>query len=177
MRELKYALSAFCSIALLLCFSGVSIAQEDENNSPNPLSDFSRLIGGEWHMDDSYTIFEWGVGQMSVKSEAYFITEGKSKLVSEGIWIWHPGEKQLKGYFTAIDMPFVFFDYTTNFQGDKMENDVISYSSGGIGQNFSETWEFTDHDHIIWTLYAINDEDKTKIMGGIYERTRKIGRD
>ncbi|MGH8130764.1 MAG: hypothetical protein ACRES3_07915 [Steroidobacteraceae bacterium] len=66
-----------------------------------------------------------------MKSRSYFIVEGKPKLVSEGAWFWHPGEKQIKGVFTAIDMPVVFFDYTTRFEANKMMVEAIEENARG----------------------------------------------
>jgi hypothetical protein len=166
----------FTTVAFVLFF-GTLTAQETEENAPGSLSHFSRLIGGEWHMGDSFQVFEWGVGGMSVKSKGYFVIEGKAKLVSEGVWFWHPGTNKLKGYSTAIDMPVSFFDYTTSFHGNKMKSALASYTPQGIEQNYIETLEFTDDDHYIWTLYATTAEGKTKIMGGKYERTDNTQQD
>lgn len=33
-----------------------------------------------------------------------------------------PKEKQIRGVFTAVEMPVVFFDHTTRFEGDKMDS-------------------------------------------------------
>ena len=92
------------------------------------LAPFEQLIGGQWYLEGSYQEFEWGVGRRSVRSRSYFIIEGEPKLVSEGIWFWHPGERQIRGVVTAIDMPVVFFDYTTRFEGNRMVSDLRSPS-------------------------------------------------
>ena len=174
---MKRTLATYFLSIFLMYSSGVLFAQETEENSPDSLSHFSRLIGGEWHMGYSYQVFEWGVGKKSVKSSGYFVIDGKPKLVSEGIWVWHPGEQKLKGYFTAIDMPITFFDYTASFDGTNMENELKSYSPRGTVENYVETNEFIDDDHYIWTLYAITSEGKTKIMGGKYKRITKPQQD
>ncbi len=164
-----------CAIfALALLFLSVArlIAQENTAVSSDPLQPFSRLIDGEWHTEGSYQVFEWGVGKKSVKSRSYFKIDGKPKLVSEGLWFWHPGEKRLKGYFTAIEMPVVFFDYTTKFEENKMVNELKSYSPKGKEENYLEIWEFTDDNHYVWTLFSITPEGQTKVMGATYTRIR-----
>ena len=52
-----------------------------------------------------------GCGQ-AVKARSYFVVGGEAQLVSEGIWFWHRKEKQVKGVFTAKEMPVVFFAWT-----------------------------------------------------------------
>jgi len=168
--KLKHTIAYFLFISLFVCSPARLLAQETKNIPIDSLSQFSRLIGGEWHLDGSYQVFEWGVGKRSVKSRSYFIINGKSKLVSEGIWVWHLGEKKLKGYFTAIEMPVVFFDYTARFKGNIMMNKLISYSLQGEPEIYFETWEFTDDDHFVWTLFSKTDEGEKKIMGGDYSR-------
>jgi len=167
---MKFCLTIFL-LVLLLSYSFTTLyAQENKNVSIDSLSLFSCLIGGEWHLEGTYQVFEWGVGKMSVKSCSYFMIDGKPKLVSEGLWFWHPGEKKLKGYFTAIEMPVMFFDYTTTFQGNKMVNELKSYSPQGTVDNYIETWEFTDDDHYVWTLFNKTPEGEKKVMGGNYSR-------
>jgi hypothetical protein len=120
---------------------------EAQQPAADPLAPFERLVGGQWHLEGSYQEFEWGLGRRSVKSRGYFMVDGKPRLVSEGVWFWHPGEKQIKGVFTAIDMPVVFFDYTTPFEKDRMVNDLRAYGPRGNETAYVETWEFTDESH------------------------------
>lgn len=146
------------------------IAQESKEVSSEALSNFSRLIGGEWHLDNSYQTFEWGVGEKSVRAKSYFLVNDTPKLVSEGAWIWHPGLNKLKGYFTAIAMPYDFFEYTTSFEENTMINELVTYSSDGASATYIETWEFTDDDRFIWTLFTLNGEERMKVMEGNYVR-------
>ena len=136
----------------------------------DPLTPFERLMGGQWHLEGSYQEFEWGVGRRSVRARSYFLVDRKPKLVSEGIWFWHPGEKQIKGVFTAIDMPVVFFDYTTRFEGSKMVNDLRSYSAKGTEKVYVETWDFTDDTHFVWKLLKKTPEGFSEEMGGTYTK-------
>ncbi len=92
----------------------------------NPLAGFERLIGGQWHLKGSYQEFEWGAGQRSVKAKSYFIFEGEPKLVSEGIWFWHPEAKEVRGIFTAVGMPVDLFEYKTHFESDSIVSDLAA---------------------------------------------------
>ena len=64
--------------------------------------------------------------------------------MSDGTWFWHSGDKAIKGIFVALDMPVVFFDYTTRFDGDKMINDLLTYDPAGTESIYTETWDFTE---------------------------------
>jgi len=141
-----------------------------QQSAPAALAPFERLIGGQWHLEGSYQEFEWGIGRQSVKSRSYFIVEGTPTLVSEGIWFWHPGEKQIKGVFTAIQMPVVFFDYTTRFEENKMVNDLRSYGLEGNETAYVETWQFTDDTHYVWRLLSKTPEGLKEEMSGTYTR-------
>ena len=156
-------------LAILFCSLPVLSAQENNSNPEKQLTPFTKLIGGEWHLGDSYQIFEWGVGKLSVNSKNYFVVEGSPKLVAEGSWFWHPGEKALKGYFTAVGMPAVLFVYTTEFETNKMINMLITYTAEGKREAYTEVWEFVDEDSYNWTLYS-GDAEETKIMEGTYRR-------
>ena len=143
---------------------------ESPKSMSDPLAPFERLVGGQWHLEGSYQEFEWGVGRRSVKSRSYFIIEGEPKLVAEGIWFWHPGEKQIKGVFTAIDMPVVFFDYTTRFEGDGMVSDFSSYGVNGSETAYVETWDFTDATHYVWKLFKKTPDGMHEEMSGTYSK-------
>ena len=154
----------------------ISPASPNDPGSPqptsNPLAPFERLVGAQWHLEGSYQEFEWGVGNRSVRSRSYFVVEGKPKLVSEGIWFWHPGEKQIKGTFTAIDMPVVFFDYTTRFEGSKMVNDLRSYDANGSETAYVETWDFIDDMQYVWKLMKKTPEGLQEVMGATYSKKK-----
>lgn len=135
-----------------------------------PLAGFHRLIGGQWHLDDSYQEFEWGVGRKSVIARSFFAIDGKPVPVSEGMWFWHPGEQTIKGVVTAINMPVEFFDYTTRFEADKMVSELTSYDAAGDASRYVETFEFLDESHYRWTLFTETGEGLQKVMGGTYTR-------
>jgi hypothetical protein len=98
------------------------------------------------------------------------LVDGEPKLVSEGLWFWHPEMKKIKGYFTAIEMPVAFFDYTTRFEGNRMVNELRAFSTAGSVDLYVETWEFTGTDSYQWTLSQPAADSLTKIMGGTYSR-------
>ncbi len=157
---------------LLLAAGAVWTAQPataESHEKEGPLAPFERLVGGRWQLgDDFYQTFEWTIGKKAVTSRGYFVIEGEPKLVSEGMWFWHPGEEKIKGYFVNIDMPTEFIDYTTRFEGDKMLSEIDSYSPTGGLESFTESWDFSDDDHYEWSLYTA--EEGKRAMGGTYTR-------
>jgi hypothetical protein len=161
---------AVAAATFLVASPGRAESSGAEQLAGNPLMPFERLIGGEWHLEGSYQEFEWGVGRKSVKSRSYFMVDGSPKLVSEGIWFWHPGEKEIKGVFTAIHMPVTFFDYTTRFEDKKMVNDLRSYDSNGNEMVYAETWDFKDDMHFVWKLLSKTPDGLKEEMGGTYTR-------
>ncbi|MBD3226320.1 MAG: hypothetical protein GF313_16445 [Caldithrix sp.] len=165
-------------VMVLTVFFNNAVSQSANNqktDQSNPLAPFERLIGGQWYMQDSYQTFSWGVGKLSVLSESYVVEQGQARKVSEGYWFYHPGQGQIKGYFTAIDMPVQFFDYTTVFKSDTMKNDLISYSAGGQASHYLETWTFSEDGRYQWTLFTKTDNGRQKIMGGTYQRRNLPG--
>lgn len=139
----------------------------------NPLAPFARLIGGRWHLDGSYQEFEWGVGRRSVKARSYFVINDEPKLVSEGVWYWHPTEKVIKGLATAIDMPVEVFEYTTRFVGNSMLSDLSAVGSDGSRTEYVEDWEFRDDDHFVWTLFSKTNDSLNEEMQDTYTRKRE----
>lgn len=163
----------FVAVAAAILLTPLHVRSQDvgeQEPGADPLAPFARLMGGQWHLGGSYQEFEWGVGRQSVKSRGYFLVGGEPKLVSEGIWFWHPGQKQIKGYFTAIDMPVVFFDYTTRFEKDKMISELRSYGLKGNETAYVETWEFKDDKHYVWKLFRQTPEGMKEEMGGTYTK-------
>jgi hypothetical protein len=97
-------LTAVAGILLMATYASPLWAG-DPHASSDPLAPFERLVGGQWYLDEgSHQEFEWGVGRQSVKARSYFVIDGERRLVSEGTWYWHQGEKQIKGALTAIEM-------------------------------------------------------------------------
>jgi len=157
------------AMPILVLLISTGIAQEPIEKR-NPLEPFARLVGGEWHLEESYQVFEWGIGKLSVKARSYFMVDEKPKLVSEGLWLWHPGLEKIVGFATAVDMPVIFFDYTTRFEADKAVSDLQAYTLGGEVSDYLETWEFTDDNQYVWTLEAKTSEGLTKVMAGTFVR-------
>ncbi len=170
MKHRALLVIAVTAASLIIPGHAWSQAPDPQSSAPDPLAPFERLVGGKWYLEGSYQEFEWGVGRRSVKARSYFIIDGEPKLVSEGVWFWHPGKEEIKGVFTAIDMPVVFFDYTTRFEGDKMVNDLLSYSAKGVETAYVETWDFTDATHFVWKLLKKAPDGMQEIMGGTYSK-------
>jgi hypothetical protein len=156
--------------AILLPGRVCSQAETAHASEPNPLAGFERLVGGQWHLEGSYQEFEWGVGQRSIIARSYFLVEDKYKLVSEGIWYWHPGENRIKGIFTAIDMPVEVCEYTTRFEGNSLVSELVAYDAEGTKSIYTETWEFVDEAHFVWTLFAETPDGPKEEMSGTYSR-------
>jgi len=159
-----------CSVFIAVSSLEICIAQDSSSASADPLAPFARLIGGKWYLGETSQVFEWGVGKKIIISSSYFVSDKGEKLVSQGNWFWHPGEKQLKGYFVAIDMPVAFFDYTTRFEGNKMINALKSYTPKGKLETYSEIFEFTSDNEYQWTLYSETPTGAKKVMEGKFIR-------
>jgi hypothetical protein len=140
------------------------------SNSAHPLKPFERLIGGEWHLDNSFQVFEWGVGKTSVKVKSYINTEGGAILVTEGMWFWHPADNKLKGSFTAIQMPVVYFDYETQVIENQFKHKIKTYTSVGELTEYQETWQFINDNAYEWTLLRKTDTGYIKDMTGTFKR-------
>ena len=169
----NHPFTIFAVLLVLLPWTPVASAQHATGNeqSGNPLAPFERLIGGQWHIEGSYQEFEWGLGKQSVRSRGFFVIDGVPRLVSEGVWFWHPQEKKIKGVFTAIDMPVVFFDYTTRFEQDRMVSELLSFDANGTGTAYVETWEFTDDTQYVWKLLKETVGGVQEVMSATYSRT------
>lgn len=166
----RFVLNAIAIVAVLAMstFSLAPSAQQTQAE-PHPLAGFERLIGGRWHLGNSYQEFEWGVGRRSVKARSYFVVDGKPRLVSEGTWYWHPAEASIRGVFTAVDMPVDLFEYTSRFDGADLVSDLIAYS-GAVETAYVERWAFVDEAQFEWTLYAVTADGPQREMGGTYTR-------
>jgi hypothetical protein len=170
MSNRRTIVATFILITLLMPGWVRTLAENAQTLAPNPLAPFERLIGSQWHLDGSYQEFEWGVGRLSVKARSYFFVEDQPKLVSEGMWFWHPEEKRIKGIFTAIDMPVAIFEYTARFEGDGLVSELVAYSAEGAKSQYAEKWEFVDETHFVWTLFTETPDGLQEEMGGTYSR-------
>ena len=157
-------------LAVMLQFSQEPLFSQESDASTEKLAPFSRLIGGKWYLANTYQVFEWGVGNKAVRARSYIIDEGTAKPVSEGNWFWHPGEQKIKGFMVALDMPAVLFEYDTQFSGDSMINELVTYDADGAKTVYREIWEFTSEDSFFWTLYSLTGGQQTKLMEGMFER-------
>lgn len=139
-------------------------------SSDSPLAPFVRLVGGQWHSEGNVQEFEWGVGKQSVRSRGFRLVGDSLVLVAEGLWFWHPGHGEIRGLFTAQNMPFVMLEYRTRFEGQDMINDIRAYDARGRVQTYAERWKFIDHDHYEWTLTETNAGGVKTVMSATFER-------
>jgi hypothetical protein len=108
-----------------------------------------------------------------VKSKSFAQAGGVATLVSEATWFWHPGERVIKGYATAIEMPVAMFDYTSRFEDGNLVSDLTAYAPDGTGQEDLETFEFTGPDTYVWTLFSKEGGALNETMGGTFTRSRR----
>lgn len=158
--------------ALTLSMAGGAICEEGASPAPatDPLARFEPLIGGQWHLDGSYQELSWGVGRRSVRARNYFVIDGEAKLVAEGSWFWHPGEEEIRGVFTAVDMPVVLFEYTTRFEGSMMVSDLRTWDAAGGESAYVETWDLGEEGKVGWRLLEETPAGPREVMGGTYVR-------
>lgn len=159
----------FSTLFMLISLWGLT-AQANDVKPVNPLQPFELLIGGSWHLQDSYQQFSWGAGNQSIIAKNYFIKNNQSHLVSEGFWYWHPAEKVIKGIFTATNMPFSLVEYTTVFDGNQMNNKLTTYNKKGQQEIYLETWEFTGTQQYLWKLKQSSGGKLQTIMSGTFTR-------
>ncbi len=150
-------------LMLLLAFSA---------QGEHPLKGFEKIVGGVWQLGAAEQEFTWGVGKKAVDSRSYMVVDGKRKLVAEGMWYWHDGEKKIKGIFVAIDMPASVFEYETEFQDHVMHNTLATYDVKGNKSIHTETWTFIDANSYDWALYQEQDGQQVKQMGGQFTRKK-----
>ena len=135
---------------------------------PSQLEPFDALVGGAWHLDGSYQVFEWGVGRELVRAKSYAIAGADTSLVSEGMWFWHPGEDAIQGLVAAVGMPISLFEYVTRVEGDRFSHQLTAY--GDMGGAYTEEWDLTDANHYQWTLYDGPAPAGSPMMSGTFER-------
>jgi hypothetical protein len=123
-------------------------------------------------MQGSVQSLEWGLDRRSVISKSWWVVAGERTLVSEGVWFWHPGERKIRGYFTAVQMPVEFLEYTTLFQDGRMVSDVVTWSPTGERADYRETWEPDGANRYEWTVFENHEGHFEKSMGGTFARKR-----
>jgi hypothetical protein len=149
--------------------AGDSTATDDARAQMAP---FARWIGGEWHMQGTIHTFEWGLDRRSVRFQTWFEVAGERTHVAEGVWFWHPGERSIRGYFTAVDSPADFVEATTLLTVDRMVSDLLAHTADGGRTQQRETWEFDGDDRCEWALFVRHDDHFEKAQGGVFERRR-----
>ncbi|NNE66602.1 MAG: hypothetical protein HKN33_08545 [Pyrinomonadaceae bacterium] len=121
----------------------------------NHLDGFNWLVdGGKWSDGATMQEFEWGLDRMSVKSRSYAVSEGEHRLVSEGVWFWHPGKKVIKGHFFAVEMPFSFIESEAEFDGSRLIHRLSTYSGDKKPVEYVEVIEEASGGSYSWKLFS-----------------------
>ena len=133
------------------------------------LQSFEAFIG-TWKLDNSLQVFEWGPGKSSIIAKSYRIEpDGAGTLVSSGIWVWHPGEQEVKGYISATNMPVSFFEYSTEFENGSMVSQLSAYDRNGNKTVYREMMQLDTDTTYQWTLYR----QQEAIMEGTFTLQRE----
>jgi len=139
-------------MGLVLFMVGMATSQPVEQ-----LKFFEPFIG-EWILDNTLQVFKWGPGQTSVIAMSYRLDKNHSRtLISQGMWVWHPGEEQVKGYITATNMPVSFFEYTTSYKTGKMASDLFTYDKTGNKTEYREEMKIDSDTTYTWILLRRNE--------------------
>jgi len=138
---------------------------------PTELGEFGVLVVGEWEAEDSRQVFEWGVGQRTIRSRSYHKSEEGWTLVGEGMWYWDPAEEAIRGVAVAIGMPVELFEYRSQVKDGEIVHDLVA--QGPMGGNYAERWAFTDNEYR-WSLEVNKDGKPEPIMAGSYRRVRGV---
>jgi hypothetical protein len=135
-----------------------------------PLDAFGALVVGEWEADDSRQVFEWGVGQQTIRSRSYFKSDDGWTLVGEGMWYWDARQATIRGVAVAIEMPVELFEYRSVVRNREIVHELVA--QGAAGGEFVERWVF-DEGGYRWSLEAEANGALEEIMGGTYRRARE----
>ncbi len=166
-----FHVSPLTTVLLVLVAAALLLLRPANAADPaDPMAPFGRLVGGEWHLGDSYQVFEWGVERRNVRSFSYALVDGEYILVSEGTWFWHPQENVYKGLFVAVGMGIDVFEYETKFEDNTMVNKLKTFDADGTEEHHAETWEFIDDNHYVWTLFSPTEDGPRKTMEGTFVR-------
>jgi len=136
----------------------------------HPLAPFERLVGGEWHMEQSHQVFEWAVGGKAIRARSYIASDDAPVLVGEGAWFWHPDDRVIRGYQLADGMGVDLFEYTSRWEGDTLVSELLAFDAAGTATEYRETWEFTGPDAYEWTLFVKTPHGLQRAMGGTFTR-------
>ncbi|MDX1637295.1 MAG: hypothetical protein R3281_04960 [Balneolaceae bacterium] len=162
----------FLSILCMLYFSlGTVKTVSGQTQEPDPLSKFEQFIGGEWEMDGSVQVYEWGVGKQSIRARSYSVNGSERNLVAEGTWYWHPATKQIRGIFTAVNMPFTLLEYRSEFRDNStLVSTFTAYDSSGTTATYRELMWTQNDSTYLWELWQNSDGSEQKIMDGLLTR-------
>ena len=164
-KKLKYV---FALVLITLFVVLPSPARDDSEN--HPLQGFEWLVEGKWTDGKTVQELKWGINKQSVNARSFWVSEGKLKLVSEGVWFWHSGEKKIKGYFFAIDMPFSFVESEVEFDGTTLVHRMETYSGDEKPSQYIETFEQVSKDEYAWKLFSGSAPTGNALMSGNFTK-------
>jgi|GEM_PF-899225 len=166
----RMRLARIVGFMLVLTIATYAANTSTANAEESPLQPFERLVGGQWHIEGTYVVWEWGMEKLSLFARSYVPSEDGDKMVSEGFMFWHPGEQKVRGYATGIGAGVDLWDYTMNFHGDTIKCDLVTY--GQYSGDYHETWTFTGEDEYVWTLFQKTEEGHKEMMSNVFKRKK-----
>lgn len=167
-----YRRQIFFAFAALLAGAIGATAQpaDTELTSDVALEIFEPLIGGEWHLDATVQIFEWGPGKRSIIARSYVVDGAERRQVSHGMWYWHPEKKAVVGHAVATGMPIELFEYTSRREGGVLIHELATWTPDGTPGRYIETWELSSPDIFEWRLLLPRPDVTEELMTGTFRR-------
>ncbi len=162
--------TALLILAPLMPRAQAATAGSSATTAAEALAPFTRFIGGRWQLGNSYQEYRWGLDKQSVQVSGFVIQNGQPRMVSQGHWYWHPGEKQIRGMFFAVDMPVWLFDYQARFTGNTLKASLTAYDKDNRATRYQEHWRFSGPDSYQWQLFSQNNGQPTLAMDGQFTR-------
>lgn len=158
------------SLALVLLLSPVAPgalgvgAQEERRSvsaaSPqSPLEPLARLVGGQWRgqirlldgrVIEALNVFERGLGGKTIQFRAYGLAGGKTQLVYEGLYGWHPQQGRI--VFHEHSAFGTFNHGIVEPEGDTLKFAWREDSAKGTVE-YRETFRFPDTDTYVTEAY------------------------
>jgi hypothetical protein len=138
--------------ALLLLGFAPTVARAEPPESAEPLAPFARFVGGAWESEGDFkvrVVYEWGLNKKLIKIKSYLPDADGPKLVYESAVYWHPAKKEV--VFQSVSGQGGIFDGVMTVKGNVYSSAFTSYT-GDKATPFRQTIEFTDDDHVLWTV-------------------------
>jgi len=151
-------------LAAALAYSLSSTAETE------PLASFEVLVGGQWQLGNSIQTFEWAPGKKAVIARSFRDTNEMRKVVSHGIWYWHPERKKILGKAVASAMPAELFEYETEVRNGIFRHQLVTFSESGESTTYVETWRMLGSNCYLWQLLLPRPDSTEVVMSGTFKR-------